>query len=203
MRQRDRLFLFKKGVRGSTLNVFGTLVFNALFLALCLGWSTHTYAQVTINNTADVDFGSIDFATNYSGNIQLGTDGNISTTGFGIVTANNGNAGAAQITEPNTGILEVKCAQTAQLISAPATPLNIINIEVAINTGVSFNSATSCQGTAIADAVVLMLDMDALNDPTLLFGGEIAIPSLITLPPNKTYTTVGAGTPISLSVVVQ
>ena len=174
-----------------------------LTIVIFLFWAVPVYAQVTVNTLANVDFGRVEFAPSYSANIQLGTDGNVSVTGFGIVSDNDGNAGEIEVTMPNTGIVEVKCAQTAQMVSPSATPLGITNIEIAVNTGVVFGSATSCQGAAIADPVTLTLDMDALTDPNIFVGGEIAIPGIITLPPNMMYSSSGGGTPISLSLVVQ
>lgn len=174
-----------------------------LFCLLCLAWQGRGHAQVVVSTLAGLDFGSVEFAISYAGNIQLGTDGNIGTTGFGMVAAGNGNAGAVRVTQPNTGMVEFKCSQSAELDDPTATALNITNIEIAVNSGVPFGSGTSCQGTAIADPVAVLLDMDALGDPTILIGGEVVISGTITLPSDRIYSTIGPGEPIQLSLVIQ
>tara|TARA_B100001989_G_scaffold249166_1_gene223995 strand:+ start:6995 stop:7591 length:597 start_codon:yes stop_codon:yes gene_type:complete len=160
-------------------------------------------AQVVINSNANINFGTVDFDTTYNGNIQLGTDGNVQTTGFGLVARDNGNAGAIQVTSPDTGILELKCSSTAQLTDPTATDLDIVNVEIAVNTGVAFSSGVDCNGVGGGDAVATTLDMDALGDPNIFIGGEIAITGAITLPSDRVYNTTGSGTPIQLSIVVQ
>ena len=181
----------------------GIFLFLGLWMLTVVFVPVSVYAQVVINTTANIDFGRVDFAASHNGNIRLGTNGNVSTTGFGLASRNDGNAGSARVTSPDTGILEVKCSATGELVDPVATNLNITNVEIAINTGVNFGSGIACGGTQPADPVVTTLDMDALGDPDILIGGEIAVSGPITLPPDKVYSTSGGGTPIGLSIVVQ
>ncbi len=160
-------------------------------------------AQVVLNTIANIDFGTIDFAATYSGRIQLATNGFVQTTGSGMIANSDGNAGVSRVTLPNTGILDVKCASTGLMVDPAATDLDIINVEIAINTGVAFGSGIACDGVGGGDGVVTTLDMDVLNDPDVLIGGEIVIPGVITLPPDRVYSSGGGGTPIRLSIVVQ
>ena len=159
-------------------------------------------AQV-VNTLSSVDFGSFDFATNYNGRIQLGTNGNVQTTGFGISSNGGETAGHLQVTAPGTGIIDIKCATTATLADPVGTDLTIVNIEIAVNTGVAFGSANACNGLGGGDAIAATIDLDALPTPNIYIGGEIVISTPITLPTDKMYSTTGAGTPIMLSIVTQ
>lgn len=167
-----------------------------------VGGSPFARAQV-INLISSVDFGSVDFAATYNARIRLGTDGNVSISGFGMTSNGGGTAGHIRITLPNTGIVEVKCVTSALLSDATATDLTIENIEIAVTTGVAFGSGISCQGTGGGDSVTTTIDMDAIPDPNVFIGGEIVISTPITLPTDHVYNTTGSGTPIMLSVVVQ
>lgn len=179
-----------------------SLLCSLLLAVLIVSAPRVSYCQVTLNGLADMDFGNVDFAATYSGSVQLGTNGTVQTTGFGISSTDNGNAGQVRVTFPDTGIVELKCAQTAQMISPPATALNITNMEVAVNTGVAFSNGTACQGTAGADPVTLTLNMAILGDPDIFIGGEISIPGPISISGLQNYSSSG-GTPIRLSFVVQ
>ena len=159
-------------------------------------------AQV-INTISFVDFGSVDFATTYNARIQLGTDGSVQISGFGMTSNGGETAGHVRITLPDTGIVEVKCVSEAVLTDPTATSLTIENIEIAVASGVTFGSGISCQGIGAGDAVTTTIDMDALPDPDVFIGGEIIVSSPITLPADRVYNTTGSGTPITLSIVVQ
>lgn len=175
----------------------------ALFWCFALFLAGGAFAQIVTSTNALVDFGRFDFAASHNGVIQLGTDGNVNVSGFGIAARNNGNAGRVQITSPDTGTLELRCAVSGLLVDPSATDLTISNIEVAVNTGVVFGSGLACGGALLADPVVALLDMDSLGDPDILIGGQVIVPGTITLPPDQGYVTTGTGTPIRLSIVVQ
>lgn len=160
------------------------------------------WAQV-INTISSVDFGSVDFAATYNARIQLGTDGNVAISGFGMTSNGGETAGHLRITLPDTGIVEVKCVSEALLTDPTATSLTIENIEISVASGVAFGSGISCQGIGAGDAVTTTIDIDALPDPDVFVGGEIIISSPITLPADRVYNTTGSGTPITLSIVVQ
>tara|TARA_R110002072_G_scaffold99644_1_gene219165 strand:+ start:937 stop:1488 length:552 start_codon:yes stop_codon:yes gene_type:complete len=181
------------GIKKNIVLVVGGLIFMT---------SGHGYAQ-TINTISSLDFGSFDFATSYNATIQLGSNGNIAIIGSGIVSNGGEAAGQIRITLPDTGIVDVKCAVQAVLYDASATDLTIDNIELSVNMGVAFGAGNSCQGLGGGDGVAVSIDMDALPDPNVYIGGEIVINTPITVPNDHTYSTVGAGTPIMLSVVVQ
>ncbi len=192
----DRFFLsFQRKLR------FILAFFSFVLLGAALPCSS--YAQVSVSSLTDMDFGAIDFAGAYSGSIRLGTNGDVTVTGFGLVVANEGNAGSIRIDTPDTGIVEVKCTTTGELVGASATSLTITNVEIAMNSGTVFGAASQCVGTGAGDASAIDVDMDAFPDAIILIGGEISILGLISLPSDRHYNTGGSGTPISLSLVVQ
>ena len=168
----------------------------------CLGFGLSAYAQ-TVNTISGVAFGSYEFGPTFNGSIQLGTDGNATTTGFGITDFGGEIAGQVQVTAPLTGLIDVKCAATATLADPTASSLTIQNIEIAVNAGVGFSSGIACQGVGGGDPIATTIDLDATPSPNIYIGGEIMMVSPLTLPTDHTYDTGGAGTPIMLSIVTQ
>ena len=174
-----------------------------MFLALTItGHGLMTYAQ-TINTISGLDFGDFDFATTYNGAIQLGTNNTLNTTGSGISSNGGATRGHIRVTAPLTGIIEIKCATTAQMVSSGASPLNIDQIELAVTTGVAFSSGNLCNGLGGGDAIAVTVDLDANPNPDIYIGARINISTPITLPASHNYTTAGTGTPVMLSIVVQ
>lgn len=174
-----------------------------LFVVCFLCFPSISYAQVTISSISDMDFGLIEFAASHNGSIRLGTNGDVTVTGSGMVSDMSGAAGQVRVLTPNTGLVEVKCSTSGQLFDATATTLTITNIEIAVNTGVAFSSGIACDGTNPADSVVTVLDMDVLSDPDIFLGGDISVSGPLTLPTDKVYSTSGGGTPVTISLVVQ
>jgi len=175
-----------------------------LSLVLIFGVSLNVaIAQVVMNPSANIDFGRIDFADSHNGRVQLGSNGNVSATGFGIAPRNNGNAGLVRITSPDTGTLEVKCSSSGVLSDASASDLNIVNVEIAVNVGVSFGSGIACAGVLPADPLTTTLDMDALGDPEILIGGEVPINNIGSFPADREYNSGDGGSDIRLSITVQ
>ena len=181
-----------------------TIYLFTVFLALSISArALVTHAQ-TINTISSIDFGDFDFATTYNGTIQLGTNDTLNTTGSGISYNGGATRGQIRVTAPGTGIIDVKCATTAQMVSPPsADPFDIDQIELAVTTGVAFGSGNSCNGLGGGDAVATTVDLDANPNPDIYIGARINIPTPITLPASHSYTTTGTGTPVMLSIVVQ
>lgn len=161
------------------------------------------HAQIVTNTNANMDFGKIDFSDTHNGTVQLGTDGNVQTSGSGMVARNDGNAGRVKITQPDTGIIDVKCATSGELVDSFAPSLDIQNIEIAVNTGVVFGSGIACLGILPANPVTTSIDMDVLIDPDVLIGGEVPITNISPFPVDNLYSTSGGGTPIRLSITIQ
>ncbi len=171
---------------------------------LALPWVTASNVMAqAMDSISDINFGSYDFSGSYNVQIQLGTDGNAAVIGTGVAFNGGETAGQIRITSPDTGIVEVKCTTTAQLTDPTATSLTIENIEIAVNTGVSFGNGSACQGIGGGDGIATTIDMDALPDPNVYIGGEISIPGTITLPTDHVYNSTGTGTPVTLSIIIQ
>lgn len=174
------------------------------FVSFCLcSLVVPASAQVSISSLADMDFGAVDFATVYSGSVRLATNGDVTVTGSGLVLSSGGNAGHLRVDTPLTGIIDIRCATSGTLVSPSATSLTISNVEIAVNSGQAYSDGEECFGSGLGDAVAESIDLDSLPTPNIYIGGEIVIPGAITLPPNRTYSTSGSGTPITLSIVVQ
>lgn len=157
----------------------------------------------TIDNVSDVAFGDFDFDTSFNATVQLGTNAGLSVSGSGVVSNGGEAVGHLRITTPDTGIVDVKCTQTAVLSDVTATDITIENIEIALDVGVAFGAASACQGVGGGDAVAVSVDMVAFPDADLYIGGEFSVTSPMSLPIDHTYATSGTGTPIMLSIVVQ
>jgi len=175
---------------------------QTVLFVLCCVTPQYLFAQ-TVSVISDMGFGQFDFSQTFNVRLQLATNGNMQVIGSGVSFNGGENAGQIRITTPDTGIVEIKCADTALLYDAAATNLTIENIEISVNTGVAFGAGDSCNGLGAGDAVAATIDMDAIPDPNVYIGGEIIVSSPITLPPDQGYSTTGSGTPIMLSIVVQ
>lgn len=173
------------------------------YLILLLILSASPVQAQTINNIADLAFGSFDFDTSYNATIQLATNGSLNIVGSGIISNGGENAGQIRITLPDSGLVDVKCASSAVLSDPSATDLVIDNIEISVNNGVAYGAGNACNGIGAGDAVAVTVDMDALPDPDIYIGGRIVINSAITLPTDHTYSSSGSGTPVRFSIVVQ
>ncbi len=160
-------------------------------------------AQVVVNTISTVSFGSLDFGNTYSARIQLGTNGDLNVVGSGIIANGGEAAGHIRITSPDTGIIDIKCTTTAAMHGQGATNIAMESIELSVNIGRAFGTASACDGLNPGDNVAVSIDMDALPDPDVYIGGEVVIPTQIFLPSDKIYSTTGTGSPIVLSIVVQ
>ncbi len=176
--------------------------FFGILIVSCFLCPFGVRAQV-VNTISDLGFGSFDFDTSYNATIQLATNGTLNISGSGIISNGGETVGQIRITSPDTGLVDVKCTSTAVLSDPTATDLTISSIEIAVNAGVALGAGDACNGIGGGDAVAVTIDMDALPDPDVYVGGQIVINSAITLPTDHTYSTSGAGTPITISVVVQ
>lgn len=173
-------------------------------LALTITGRGLTTRAQTISTLSGLDFGDFDFATTYSGAIQLATNSTLNTTGSGISYNGGAARGHIRVTAPVTGIIDIKCTTTAQMVSPPdADPFDIDQIELAVTTGVAFGSGDTCNGLGGGDAVATTIDLDANPTPDIYIGARINIPTPITLPASHSYTTTGTGTPVMLSIVIQ
>lgn len=182
----------------------GIVKFFIVVLFFLLSWSAPTIVTAQVfGSVTEMNFGSYEFSTSYNVQMQLGTDGNLSFSGSGATFNGGEAAGSFRITSPDTGTIEVRCAVAAELADPTATSLTIENIELAVDSGVSFGSGFSCHGAAGGDSVAMTIEMDTTLDPTVYIGGEIFISSAITLPSDHVYSTSGTGTPVVFSITIQ
>ena len=172
-----------------------------IFALLC---ARPVHAQLVINNASDLNFGTIAFDTNYSGNLRLGTNGNLEVQGTGMVSFDDTQSGHIIITSPDTGLAELKCDASGQMSASGATTLTVEDIEVTIDTRQTFGNGSLCQGVTGTSPVALLIDLAASQDPDIYIGGRINIPTNATLPSGSAYSTSsGGGQPITLSITLQ
>ena len=175
-------------------------------LFICIAFLTSpsaAFAQFVLSNPSDVTFGSIAFSTSYSGSLRLGTDGNLTIIGSGMVSSNDSQAGHVIITSPDSGIVEIKCRATGQMIAPGATTLDIVDTEISVDTPQVFGSGDACGGTTGASPVAATVNLATNPDPDIFIGGRINIPGPITLPGNVSYSSIGGGQAITLSFTLQ
>lgn len=177
----------------------------ALFCASLMGFSgaAPAWAQITLNKNSDMHFGKVEYSSSHNGAVRLGTNGNVSVIGSGLVYVSGGNAANVSVTAGNSDVIEIKCDTSGTLTpDGGGSELTIENTEVAINSGTAFGSGQECHGIGGADQPAATVDLSVTANPTILIGGEVVIPAneLSALE----YSTGNAGgSPITLSVTFQ
>lgn len=177
------------------------LVFLAvIYLA---GLSGKSFAQITVNSSADMDFGTVEYSSIHSGTVRLGTNGSTSITGAGLVYVQGGSAGNVSISAGNSGILEIKCETSGTLPPlGGGSSITLANTEISVNTGTNFGSGQECNGIGAGDSPAATVDLSSSPDPNIFVGGEIIIPSNALTSTNYSSNNAG-GSPITLRITFQ
>ena len=148
-------------------------------------------------------FGDLAYDVNHSGSITLGTNGIASLSASnGLALSGTEAAGGVNITATTTDVIEIRCVDST-ILSNGNNKMDLTNIEVAINNGVSFGNAAACTGTQTKNAPSIVYDMASGNTPILLVGGRLVIPTNGL--ESGTYNGQGGGgsKPVAISVVFQ
>lgn len=177
------------------------IIASLFLLASPVIFSCVSFAQsVQFSSGSSMDFGLIEFASSHSGTLTLGTNGAVIMTASGL--SYEGNATAGHITiEGNSGIVELKCADTASI--GGAISLQITDIEISAGSGVGPGSAQACHGTGGSDASVLAVDLGATPDIRIYFGGKLNIPPNSLGVSGSHSSSQSGGNAINLSAVFQ
>lgn len=149
-------------------------------------------AQIVLTKISDMDFGVLEYDATYNGQVRLGTNGAVTTTGTGLATDGVGAAGQVSWTATPADVVEVKCRRNARMFSSTGERLNINRTEAAIDTGVPFGSGVRCDNLGGARTPVAVIDMAANPNPTVFIGGRVRINAGAGLV-SDTYTTTNAG----------
>jgi hypothetical protein len=159
-------------------------------------------AQLVLNKSNDMSFGTLEFDASHSGTIQLGTNGAITVVGAsGIAHNGSGTAGRVTITGTPLDVVELKCTNSGKLTASGGPGIDLTNVEIAIDNGAAFGSALACQGTKKNSPVVTTIDLATNNSPVVLMGGALSLPNNGLS--SETYDTLGNGKAITLTVVFQ
>jgi len=182
----------------------GYLMFiKLLFLLVFLFPYIANAQQMSLVTNADMNFGIIEFDSSYNGVVSLGTNGNLVVTGTGLIGSGVTSAGDVKLMAA-TGVIEVRCSDSALLKEVRGAKLFIDNIEVSINNGVSHGSGTTCLGNKGRSPITALLDMSVTPNPNILIGGQVIITQNDSLYDTGNYSTqLGGAKPVELSFVFQ
>ena len=160
-------------------------------------------AAVTVANSANLDFGGIDFVTAHSGTVELGPDGNAALAGGAANLTLTGVPAAGQLdVTSSAGTIEVSCDATA-VIGDGSTDLTITEIKwdvTAVNYATAANTCAGLGTSAVA------IDTGVSNDPSILVGAELTIGSNALNGSSGSTpfdTSTGGGDPVTFRFVYQ
>ena len=177
----------------------------ASLLILTAIFCTKSYdsnAQITLTKNSGMFFGSLDYDATHSGTLQLGTDNNITLVG-GVGISHDGSSTVGSVTAGGTpaDVIEIKCTATGKM-KLLGSSMDILNTEIAIDSGVAFGSGFACAGNRKNDPPATTVDLAVNPSPVILVGGEAIIPANSLA--SGTYVTFGSGTsPITIRVIFQ
>lgn len=137
----------------------------------------HAMAQaITLVNNNNMHFGNIEFDATHSGNVTLGTNGVANISGTGLAHGGQAVAGRVTIQSPSSGIVEVRCTNTATMRNGNKS-VSVDRIQGSVNTGVAYDSANLCAGIQSNRSPIAVIDLALTPQPSLLFGGRATIGS--------------------------
>ena len=147
-------------------------------------------------------FGELAYETGFhSGNVYLGTNGQITYTGSGISHDGFGNAARITIFSNSFDVVEVRCNATAT-VALDNNPIDVTSIEASINVPRPWNSAPKCDGVAAGDDAIGVLDTRTRNFSSVYFGGQMQIPANSLISGSYSSRNID-GVPLRISVTIQ
>lgn len=149
-------------------------------------------AQIVLSATSDIEFGVLEYDATYNGQVRLGTNGALTTTGSGLVISGVGVPGQVGITGTPADVIEIKCRKNVRMAAPTGERLTANRMEAAIDTGVPFNSGTRCDNLGGGKSPVAVIDLAVNPTPTVLIGGRIRINATAGLV-SGTYSSTNAG----------
>ena len=155
---------------------FASCVF-VIFVVCILSRDAYSGAAgtITLNKTADMFFGTVEYDATHSANVNLGTDGIVTlTAATGVAHDGNGNPATVTVTGSVADVIEVKC-QNRLILRLGGKRINVRRTEVAIDTGVSFGNGGRCRGTGGGATPAAVVDLAVNPNPTVLIGGRAQI----------------------------
>ena len=167
-------------------------IFSFLTIGCLVFLPAQSQAQIVLTKVSDMEFGVLEYDATYNGQVRLGTDGNLTTTGTGLAISGTGRAGQVSWTATPADVVEVKCRRNARMFTPTGERLNVNRTEASIDVGVPFGSGTRCDNLGGARTPVAVIDMAVNPNPTVFIGGRIRINAGAGLV-SGTYSTTNAG----------
>lgn len=168
------------------------LIFILIVFLSILGPSSESSAQIVLTEISDIHFGTLEYDATYNGQVRLGTNGALTTSGSGLVISGIGIPGQVGIAATPNDVVEIKCRKNINLLMPTGELLKATRMQGSIDTGVPYNSATLCDNLGGARAPVAVVDLAVNPTPTLLIGGRLRIKANAGLV-SGTYDTGNAG----------
>lgn len=175
-------------------------------LAVLLGSISAAVAQITFAINADLSFGLIEYSTTHSGQVRIGTNGNVTLTGSGLMYVSGAFPANVRITAiPASGILDIKCRANGSLRgNSTGSALTMNRLQISIDTGVNYDAANLCAGIAGGNPVAVSVDLAVSPTPIVLIGGRLVVGAGALNNTNTSYSSANAGGQhIRLRVVYQ
>ena len=156
------------------MKYYGFIV--ALLIPMLL-WGASGMAQITLSLNSGIHFGTYEFDTSHRGDVEMGTDGNITiVNNTGLSYAGGASPGAVTISAAPQDVVEIRCEGAGRIIvQSNGERLNVRDMELAVDTGVPYGSGIECIGTANRNDPVLLLDLATNTTPTILMAGRLRI----------------------------
>jgi hypothetical protein len=126
---------------------------------------------ISLSNAQNMDFSIIKFSQNITGDVYLGTDGNLSY-GAGFSGDNNGKAGSVDISGTIGESVSISCDKTGRL-SDENISLELKSIEFSMGKfGKAFGSGEKCKGIESSSLSHLISPNNENN--TVKFGAQLS-----------------------------
>ena len=159
----------------SLIGLLMRLLFSLLVVCVAVFSAQPSHAQIVLSKISDMFFGELEYDTTYNGQVRLGTNGALTTTGSGLVISGVGVPGQVGITATPADVVEIKCRRNVRLALPTGERLTVNQTEGVIDTGVPFGAGTRCDNLGGARNPIAVIDIAANPTPTVLIGGRIRI----------------------------
>jgi len=179
------------------------IVFTLIVVSFGVLFAGSAHTQIVLNKISDIDFGVLEYDATYNGQVRLGTNGALTTTGSGLAISGTGVPGQVGIAATPADVVEVKCRRNVRLRSSGGDALTISRTEAVIDTGVPFNSGTRCDNLGGSRAPIAVIDIAANPNPTVLIGGRIRITAGANLVSGEYNSTNSGGRAMRVRVIFQ
>lgn len=129
----------------------------------------------TLAVNADMDWGSIEFDSGYRADLQMGTNGNLSVNGTGVVHYGASQPGIVTITGSTQETLEVRCRSTVKLNTGGGKEIKVTRSELAVDTPVAYGAGSRCNGIGNQKQPAAIVNVQAGQTRTIYVAGRLRV----------------------------